>query len=370
MATAYSDEVAIGSYNRIRLRVEYSGTSASCHIEFRRTSAWTATWSDDLASITLNGVTKSAPYNYYGYVDGSWRTIDSASGFTVPAAGGTLSWSFNNPGAGAVLGCSGTIVIPSQGTPPSGGYIDNVTTYWDPVNNEIRVHTDAAGVTSTGSSSLTSLSWNITESAYVSGIARRSIEITNGAAATLSNSLSTYTGNTIDIAPNKLLYTGLYATNESGAYRYNTAPTFVTVAAPASVTQGATTQSSISINYSTPADGGYHDKSLQYSLDGGTTWTTGVTITTGNPTSGIFTIGNLSQGTEYIVLTRMSTAVGYTDGPTLTVSTSDIPAKLYGSVNNKTTKIKKLYCSVNGKTRRVKRLYASVNGAAKVIFGG
>lgn len=369
MATAYSDEVAIGSYNRIRLRVEYSGTSATCYIEFRRTSAWTATWSDDAASISFNGTTKSAPYNYYGYVDGSWRTIDSASGFTVPTAGGTLSWSFNNPTPGSVLGCSGSIVIPSQGTPPSGGYIDNVTTYWDSTNNEIRVHTDAAGVTSTGSSSLTNLSWNITEVPYVTGVARRSVEITNGASATLSNSLSTYTGTTIDIAPNKMLYTGLYAANSSGAYRYN-GGTLVTVAAPASVTQGATTQTSISINYSTSADGGYHDKVLQYSLDGGTTWITGVTITTGDPTVGIFTINGLSQHTEYVVLTRMSTEVGHTDGPTLTVSTSDIPAKLYGSVNDQTTKIKKLYCSVNGQTRRVKRLYASVNGAAKVIFGG
>ena len=370
MATAYSEEAVIGSYNRIRLRVEYSGTSATCYIEFRRSSAWTATWQDDAASITFNGQTKSAPYNYYGYVDTSWRTIDSASGFTIPTSGGTFNWSFNNPTPGSVLGCSGTITISAQGTPPSGGFIDDLTTYWDSQNNEIRVHTTSAGVTNTGSSGLTILRWNITESAYVAGIARRSIDITNGSAATLSNSLSTYTGSTIDIIPNKQYYTGIYAANSNGDYRYSTAPTFVTAPAPASFSQWSTTQNTITIYYSTMADGGYHSKDLQYSLDGGTTWLTATTISTGNATSGSFTISGLSYNTEYEIQTRMTTLVDSTSGPTLIISTNNTPAKLYGSVSDQATKIKKLYCSVNGQTRRVVKLYASVNGVAKVIFGG
>lgn len=119
MATAYSDEVAVGSYNRIRLRVEYSGTSATCYIEFRRTSAWTTTWADSQASIEFNGTTNSAPYYYSGTVGTSWIQLTSAGGFSVSTSGGTYGWSFNNP-SGGVLGCSGQIYVPAQFTPPTG----------------------------------------------------------------------------------------------------------------------------------------------------------------------------------------------------------------------------------------------------------
>lgn len=115
MATAYSQDVQIGSYNIIRLRVEYSGTSAHCYIEFTRNSAWTDTWNDPNASITFNGTTVSAPYYYSGTVTpGTYIQLCDAGGFAVSASGGTYNWSFDNPTSGAVLGCSGTITIPAQ----------------------------------------------------------------------------------------------------------------------------------------------------------------------------------------------------------------------------------------------------------------
>lgn len=135
MATAYSNEVVVGPYNRIRLRVEYSDTSASCHIEFRRTSTWTDSWSDSAASITFNGQTVSSPYSYSGTVDTNWREIASASGFSIPISGGTFSWSFNNPSSYAVLGCSGDITIGSQVVAPSVPTLSIVSV----TNNSIEV---------------------------------------------------------------------------------------------------------------------------------------------------------------------------------------------------------------------------------------
>lgn len=230
MASVYSEEVAVGSYNRIRLRVDYSGTSASCHIEFRRTSAWEATWGDDAAQITLNGQTKNAPYWYTGYVDGNWREIDSASGYTIPAAGGTVSWTFNNPMQESVLGCSGTITLPAQGSAPSGGYVTGLTSVWDPVNQEVVVSVQSLGVND-GGLTLDSLNWNITEVPYVAGVARISRAFTNGGSSSLSNSLNEYTGTTITLQPNTTYYVGIYAHNAAGEYRYN-GGTFTTASIP------------------------------------------------------------------------------------------------------------------------------------------
>lgn len=365
MATAYSDEVAIGSYNRIRLRVEYSGTSATCYIEFRRTSSYTTTWADSSASITFNGTTIAAPYSYTGTVSTSWVQLVNVGGFTVSTSGGTYNWSFNNPGG--VLGCSGTIVIGSQGTAPSGGYINGVTSYWDSAANEIRVHTTGAGVTNTGGLSLSELNWSLCDVPYVSGVARRSIALSsNGAASTLSNSLSTWTGTTIDVAPNKQLYLGLYATNSVGAYRYQ-GGSIITPPAPSTISNTAVTADTATFSYSTTADSGFYDKQIQYSLDSGSTWVTGATVTGGAASTGTFTISNLFPGVSYTMLTRTTTTAGSTAGPTVTVTTL-FAFKLYGSVNNQAKGIKKLYGSANGQTKEITKLYGSVNGVTKRIF--
>ena len=119
MATVYSNEVAVGAYNRIRIKCDYSGTSATLTVQFRRTSSYTGTWADSQANLTFNGQTKSAVYNYSGTVGDAWVDLRAAiSGYTIPLTGGTYSWNFNNPGSSSVLGCSGSITIPSQTANP------------------------------------------------------------------------------------------------------------------------------------------------------------------------------------------------------------------------------------------------------------
>lgn len=326
MATAYSSEVAVGTYNRIRLRVEYNGTSAHCYIEFRRTQAYSSSWADTQASITFNGATIAAPYSYTGTVGVDWVQLCNASGFSVSTSGGTYSWTFNNPGGSSVLGCSGTIYIPSQASIPSGGYINGVTSYWDNVTGETMIHGTSAGVTNTGGSDLTALNIVITTSPYVSGTPRTEIAISNERQFTISDTINTR--HDVAISPNSFYYAGLNATNSAGIYRYQ-GPSIVTVAAMATMSMGTITSSSAQVNYSVPADGGYYTKTLEYSIDGGTTWVAGATISTGSASTGSFTISGLRAGTSYELKSRVVTTAGTTNNDSVFFDI-DGEGKLYG----------------------------------------
>lgn len=369
MATVYSSEVAVGSYNRIRIKCDYSGTSATLTVQFRRTSAWTDTWRDDTATLVFNGQTKPAAYNYSGTVPASsdWSnpiTLVTVSGYTISTSGGTYSWKFNNPQEASVLGCSGNITVPGQGSAPSGGSITDVT----PGTNSI---TMTGGVSSIGTGgSSTNVELVVLNAPYTQGGVPQRYERfhTLTDTKTITNSSPAANGG-ITISPNTQYYIGVYASNGALDYRYNGGTT-VTLAEAPTVTVASTTTDSVTVSYSTTADGGYHNKTIKYSIDGGTTWETAATVATGSATTGTFTITGLSASTSYNLQIMSSTTSGDTEGTAITITTSGPKAVLYGSVSDQTTKIKRLYCSVNGETRRVKRLYASVSGVARIIYGG
>ena len=351
MSTVYSGEVAVGSYNRIRLRIDYSGSSGSCHIEFRRTDTWTATWGDDAAEITFNGQTKSAPYWYTGTVSTSWIEIDSASGYTIPLAGGTFNWKFNNPLEGSVLGCSGTITIPAQQVAPN---TPTVSVASNNTSNSLDITwgTSSFGTPSTGT-------------AYIYSGTSASPTQMQYSKTTTGNSLWTNTG----LTANTLYYYRARAKNTADLWSsYSADATGVVKAAAATVSLSSYDSSSATISYSASADGGYYNRLIQYSLDG-TNWTTAITLTDGNAASGTFTVSGLNPDTAYTIRTRMTTTSGSLNGSSISVTTKPAVA-IYGSVNGQTKKIAKLYGSVNGETKLVKKLYGSVNGVTKLIYEG
>lgn len=330
MATAYSDEVAVGSYNRIRLRVEYSGTSATCYMEFRRTSSYTGAWADSQASITFNGTTKSAPYSYSGTVGTSWVQLCNASGFTVSTSGGTYSWSFNNPGGSSVLGCSGTIVIGSQASAPSDPTISNVST---------------TSSTLTGTLSLSS--WGYPDSGrfeYYFGTTSATTDDYTLSPASGYSSAKTTTINKTSLTSNQTYYVRYRVWNQqlNNPSGLILGGPYITLAPAPTVSISSTTSSSVTIAYSTSADGGYYSKSIQYSIDGGTAWVTGATVSSGSAASGTYTISGLTFGTTYSVQTRVSTTAGTTAGETLSVTLGATP-KLYGGSSQGALKIGKLY---------------------------
>lgn len=189
---------------------------------------------------------------------------------------------------------------------------------------------------------------------------------------TVNNSSASASGG-ITISPNTMYYIG--ALGDNGALtefiRYNKGQ-YATLAEAARVLVASTTTNSVTINYSTSIDGGQYSKSIQYSIDGGTTWVTGATVATGSASMDTYTISNLTPGTTYTIQTRVTTTAGSSTGSTLTATTS-APASsvsLYGSVGGETKKVIKLYGSVNGETKLITKLYGSVNGETKLIYGG
>lgn len=367
MATVYSSEVAVGTYNRIRIKCDYSGTSATLTVQFRRTSAWTGAWSGSSATLNFNNQNKAAAYYYSGYVGTSWDScinLVTVSGYTIPTSGGTFSWSFNNPGSSSVLGCSGTITIPSQGTAPTGLTLSNINPGIDTVSATVAV-TGWGGI---GDASTRYRELNVwAYGGQPTGKRRYQKKYGNTMSSVITTTNNSEVAGGLNITPNTRYTLTTYATNGTISTGQTNSTNIVTRAAAPIVSAGKTTGNSVVISYSTTADGGVYNKSIEYSIDGGTTWIIVTTVSTGSATSGTYTISGLSPNTTYNIQTRVSTTVGITSGDTLTVVTSRIPC-LYGSVNGTTERIAKLYGSVNGETKQIIKLYGSVNGKTKRIF--
>lgn len=323
MATAYSSEVAVGTYNRLRLRVEYSGTSATCYMEFRRTSSYTGSWADTQASITFNGTTVSAPYNYSGTVGTSWVQLCNASGFSVSTSGGTYNWTFNNPGGSSVLGCSGSITIDAQGTAPTGLSLSNVT----PGTNQIAATVSVTGWGGLGDANTRFREMSVWEYNNVGGSNRRIQKATgNTLSSTITVTNSSQVAGSLTITPNTKYTLTTFASNGTLYVDQSNTTNTATLATAPTVSVSGYTDTTIVISYSTAADGGAYSKNIQYSLDG-STWTTGATVSSASATSGTYTISGLTAGTTYSIRTRVSTTAGTTTGSTLSQKTAQAPTK-------------------------------------------
>lgn len=76
------------------------------------------------------------------------------------------------------------------------------------------------------------------------------------------------------------------------------------------------------MNFSMVADGGYYPRNVQYSLDNGSTWTTGYTASGGSAVSGQFiTPLDLVANTAYTMQTRVNTTAGNTTSPSVSFTT-------------------------------------------------
>jgi hypothetical protein len=173
------------------------------------------------------------------------------------------------------------------------------------------------------------------------------------------------TRGTLTIRPNTQYYYGGYATNTAtGGDTKKIEGQFVTKAEAPVVQFVSATPDSATLSYSVGADGGYHGRYVQYSLDSGNTWRTGATIPDSAAKTGTFVINGLLSGTSYTIQTRTLTSVGATNGESVSfdtlVSEADNENRCYGSVNGLTREINAIYGGVEGTARRVIRLYGAV----------
>ena len=365
MATVYSGEVAVGSYNRIRIKCDYSGSSATLTIQFRRTSSYTATWSDSNATLTFNGQSKGAAYSYSGTVGTSWVNLRAAiSGYTISTSGGTYNWTFNNPGGSSVLGCSGTITIPSQGSKPSNGHIDNPNSTY--TSNGVQINADMVGVAD-GGLSLTSRYFYISESAYTSSVPALRIQFTNNDSIYINQNNAIVRSSTggIVLQFNKLYYTALFASNSAGDYTYQ-GPTVVSVPAPSSFYLYEANENNVVIGYNTNANPGeYSTEELQYSFDN-INWEVATTVKTDDDYSGKFTINGIPSNTTRTIYFRVVTPAGYTPSGSFTFTTKQVKTtKMYGSPASKN-----LYY-INGPTSSTHNINTTnnSNGLSNTFYG-
>lgn len=369
MATVYSSEVSVGTYNRIRIKCDYSGTSATLTVQFRRTSSYTTTWSDTQATLTLGGTEKAAAYNYTGTVGESWVDLRPAiSGYTISTSGGTYNWVFNNPGSSSVLGCSGTITIPAQSSAPTGLGANNIVRGVESFTANVYITSWGTG---TGTRYRELQCWTYDPSSLVQP--RRyqpaygdslsgDITVNNSSGYTQASGPLNITGNTKYVL-------GLYASNgtaDTGSQRLGE---YTTLAYAPEVVISSISSTSATLAYSTKADGGVYAKTYEYSIDGGTTWTTFATVSSGSATTGTFTVSGLAAATVTVMQTRVTTTAGTTVGPNITLNTNAGP-KLYGSVNSQANGATDLYGGVSGVAERIAKLYGSVNGQTKLTYQG
>lgn len=348
----------------VRVKCDYSGTSATLTVQFkRRSDSYTTTWSDSSSTLTFNGTTKSASYSWTGTAtSGSWISLASVSGYSISVSGGSYSWSFNRGNSSAVLYGSGTITVPAQATAPSGLSLTNVSVTSNTVTGTVSI-TNWGGA-GDANSRYRNLSVMATNDKPTS--ARRYQRVygnTMSSAITVNN--STEYG-TMTIQPNTRYWLWWYATNGTlGTGSPDTSTTTIVTLPLDLSSKSATTTgtNSIRVNYTTKADGGYYAKNIQYNIGNG--WVTGATVSAAASTSGNFTISGLTSGQSYTINLRVNTSAGSTGSGSVSATTYKIPNEpttsatnasatsntiTYGttSFNNPSSGTVVLYCGIAG----------------------
>lgn len=278
-----------------------------------------------------SGSTSSGPY----YLNNASLTVGASD------TSATVSWGYWGQGEKTGEGTF-TISFPSGQSAPTGIAIANLSSGTNTVSATVSVTGwGGAGDATTRYRELQV--WTFNDSSLVEP-RRYAQTYGNTLSSTITvdnNSLGTLT-----LTPNTKYTVGIWASNGT----YNTGSqrrgTVVTLAEAPTVSVSAVTTDSITISYSQSADGGYYEKTIQYSLDGGNTWVTGATIASGAATTGTFTISGLVSGASYAIQTRATTSAGNTAGSTITAQTT--PAEgttigFYGPASGLSAKTWKFY---------------------------
>lgn len=264
-----------------------------------------------------------------------------------------ISWAFNvrsswagywdNYGSITATGSS----IGPDGTPPTGltATLGTVGLDWA----EITVNISSYGSPSTSASRYIEAAI-LGSSTYGGPYRYKTKTAVTSNTFTVDNSGS----GSLTIVPNTQYYYGGYASN---TVRSASTVTGTLITPPAKPTLTAIDQGhgQIDLTVTHATEGSAKTVTEEYSIDGGTTWTT--------ITGGAFTL-TLATQTEVIVR-RISDAGESSETVTVTpVFTNGI----YASVSGKSTAIKKVYVPVSGKTKKVSKIYASVEGKSTLVF--
>lgn len=350
-------------------------------------------------TLTYKGVVKvicSSGYISYNNVSvsltgGGTKTINlnlnsSGTATALVPASGTFSCTINNvsattttktvtaslsAGSVAAGSASWTLSFGASTTAPSGLYINSISSAWDSV-------TGTVGLSSYGTGTSTRrLQMIVQYVTYTGGQPHMAEEVSNGALSatlTVSNDSIVSSAGAVDIKGCGLYYTGVWANNGSLSSRL-AGPSVYTPPAPVVfnyVHIGESNQWQVTLTGDpnknntdyTPAQ---LTRSLRYKIDNGS-WVnveSAVTKSIDATTIVTVTIPNSSTATIEGWMTYQGQD---SEVSTITITNSDAPVHLYGSVSGESKEIHHLYGSVNGRSKKITKLYASVGGIAKLVF--
>lgn len=325
--------------------ITYTGTNKTYSISIGGYSSGTQSWTYTPLNANQEYTVSEVTWNYSG-------------GDAIWASAGFWSYVYGN----ANVDLSETTYVPTFSTPPSGLSASVAEVY----TNGAKINVSVSNYGNPSSASGRYIEGAIMNQSTYGGTYHYTTASNVSSASVVVNNSSSGTAS-FTIQPNKQYYYGVYANNtQQSASRV--VGQFVTSINSPSFSIAGRTGTSATIRYSAAADGGYYSKTVQYSIDEGQTWSTGVVIASGNATTGTFTINNLTPGVEYTVMTRTTTPKTTIVGQTLVIS--DKTTKFYGSVEGEAKEITNLYASDNGVTKTITKLYGSADGEAKLIYKG
>lgn len=342
MATVYSSNYSTGTYTYTRVKVDYSGTSATATLLYSRTNSYSGQ-TGQIGTFTFGGVSTS--YNKY-FTGEQTDAVVASVNFTISTSGGTYSGTSTSSGSDHFLDFSGSVTIPAQATPPTGLDATNVTRLVEGFSATVSVTGwGGAGDATTRYRELQC--WTYDPNDFVQP--RRYQPVYGDALSgniTVDNS-SSYSSayGPLTIVGNTMYILGLYASNGTAGTGSQRLGAYTTLAYAPEVTISSISSTSATLSYSTKADGGQYSKTYEYSIDGGTTWTTFATVSSGSATTGTFTVSGLAAATVTVMQTRVTTTAGTTVGPNITLNTNAGP-KFYGSVNSQAKEATTLYGGV------------------------
>ena len=381
MASYGEKDLNIGQYPHMSATLNvtnlvHSGTTLTFNatVKITVTSGYINCSSVKVALTGAGSITKSMNVSTdgsvtFGTYTGSISNVSATT--TSKTLKVTLSTSCTG-GSGYNIGGSAewTVTFPASTSAPTGLYINNISSTWDSVSGTV-------GLTSYGTGSGTKrLQMLVLYEEYVAGLPHRYDRTTSGALsynATVDNNSTAAGAGGIDIKGCGLYYTGVYVNNGSESSRL-AGPSIYTPPAPVIfnyVRIGETDQWQVTLtgdpnNNNTDYTAAQLTRSLRYKIDNGS-WvnvetaevkaidaTTIVTITV--PATSTATI----EG--WMTYQGLNSEVG-----SITITNSDAPVHLYGSVNGQAKELVHVYGSVNGRAVKLTKIYASVGGVAKLV---
>lgn len=367
MASVYSSEYWTGDYTYTRVRVDYSGTSATAHLLYTRTNYWSGQTYCSYATFSFGGASVGFDASSYGHQE----DLEVASvSFTISAAGGTYSGSTNNAG---LYDFSGSVTIPAQSSGPTGLSAENLVVGSDTIQATVKV--TGWGTGGSTSSRYKELQVHVYDPSALSLPRKFNAAYEN----TLSTVISVTNGfPTMDTASSsdqslKLIgntrYTlAIFASNgaaSTGSMRWRDA---VTLPYKPVVILENVSKNSADFTIDIKKDGGFYEKLLYYSLNG-TNWTFIKKISTGNAESVPLTISALSANTSYNLRVKLVSTAGEIQNGGFTFYTQGDTAAFYASNSTqRASNTNIFYSEVDLIALETKKLYASVNGQTDLIL--